>query len=121
MFVCHKCGAEWVSEQKRPHFKAYCEGCSAYLHCCKNCKYHDLSAPNQCYIPNTETVADRSKMNYCDEFEFREGGGPSAGGDKASAARAQLDTLLGGDGGASSTPQAADEARDAFDGLFGGD
>jgi hypothetical protein len=67
---CHKCGSEWISEKKQPAVKEYCAVCTAYLHCCLNCRFHDPHAHNQCYIPNTEWVSDRAGGNFCDEFEF---------------------------------------------------
>ena len=123
MRVCHKCGTEWVTEKTRPHFKEYCETCSAYLHCCKNCKFYDTSAPNQCYIPNTETVADRNKMNYCDEFEFRDGARGESDDARHDAAMKEAKALWGDEDTHDGPviPRKADEAKDAFDGLFGKD
>lgn len=67
---CHKCGAPWESDKRQPGFKEVCVKCGAYLHCCRNCRFHKVTAPNQCQIPNTEPVADRSGLNFCEEFEF---------------------------------------------------
>ncbi len=75
MRYCHHCSAAWESEKKIPGVKECCEQCCAYLHCCKNCRFHDPYAPNQCRIPNTESVADRSGANFCDSFEFSEKNG----------------------------------------------
>ncbi len=97
-FLCHKCGASWESDKRQPGFKEICSECSAYLHCCRNCRFHTPSAHNQCYIPNTEYVADREKLNFCEEFEFREGAPQS----DVNASRKQ-------------------QARDALDAVFGDD
>ncbi len=67
---CHKCGMPWPGGKSQPGFKEICDGCGAYLHCCKNCRHHLPSAHNQCYIPNTEWVGDRIGLNFCEEFEF---------------------------------------------------
>jgi hypothetical protein len=68
---CHKCRTDWESGDKRqPGFKETCIQCNAYLHCCKNCKFHKPSMHNQCYIPGTEWVGDRCGANFCEEFEF---------------------------------------------------
>jgi len=67
---CHKCDAEWAGEKRVPGFKEYCENCSAYLHCCLNCRFHDPAYHNQCQIPNTDWVGNKSGLNFCDEFEF---------------------------------------------------
>lgn len=49
-------------------FKETCENCDGYLHCCLNCKFYKVGQPNNCMIPNTEVVKDRSHFNYCEEF-----------------------------------------------------
>lgn len=67
---CHRCGAPWVSDKTQPGVKEYCDTCSSYYHCCLNCRFHDTSRPNECYIPGTEGIADRAGANFCDEFEF---------------------------------------------------
>jgi len=95
MHVCHKCGREWTGHRRQVGVKEVCEGCGAYLHCCKNCRHHDRSRPNQCRVPNTDTVVDRAGLNFCDEFQFREG------------------AAAGGDSGTET------QARDAFGALFG--
>ncbi|MBI2431860.1 MAG: hypothetical protein HYV26_03205 [Candidatus Hydrogenedentes bacterium] len=72
MKYCHRCGAPWETGKKIPAVKEFCGKCSAYLHCCLNCRFHDTSRPNQCRIPNTDQVADRAGANFCDEFEFED-------------------------------------------------
>ncbi len=109
-FFCHKCGAPWESDLRQPGFKDICAGCGAYLHCCKNCRFHRPSAHNQCYIPNTEYVRDRERLNYCEEFEFRSGP-PAPDGDekKKHQARKKLDALFGDNDDDSSAPTSFDD------------
>lgn len=95
MYQCHKCGAAWESAKRQPGFKEYCDQCNAYLHCCKNCRFYLRSAPNQCYIPNTETIADKGAANFCEEFAFKEAGAEGPGSREQDAARAKLEELLG--------------------------
>ncbi len=92
---CHKCGTPWLSEKRRPGVKDYCENCSAYLHCCRNCRFHVPSAHNQCHIPNTDWVGGREGANFCDEFEFRDSEAPSAADRERDNARAALDAIFG--------------------------
>jgi hypothetical protein len=73
IYCCHKCNTPWESENRQPGFKEVCLKCGAYLHCCKNCRFHLPTAHNQCYIPNTEYVVNRTGLNFCEEFAFREG------------------------------------------------
>lgn len=71
MFVCFHCQAPWESTLRQPAVKETCGQCGAYLHCCKNCRFHRKGYPNACYIPDTEKIADKQRANFCDEFEFR--------------------------------------------------
>jgi len=70
MYHCFKCKAAWESSLRQPAVKETCDGCGAYLHCCKNCTHHRRGYPNECYIPDTEKIANKSLANFCDEFEF---------------------------------------------------
>jgi len=63
---CWSCGAGLDLE--KVSFRALCEACGAYLHCCRNCKHHQLGRTNECKIPGTELISDRSKGNLCDDF-----------------------------------------------------
>lgn len=96
MKSCHKCGAPWESPKRQPAVKEYCQSCSAYLHCCLNCRFHDPSAHNQCFIPNTDWVGDRSGANFCDQFEFAEREKATGEEELHRKARAKLDQILGG-------------------------
>lgn len=41
----------------------------AYLHCCRNCRFYDPNAHNQCREPQAEWVKDKEMANFCDFFE----------------------------------------------------
>jgi hypothetical protein len=97
---CHKCGTPWISETKTPGVKECCETCSAYLHCCLNCRYYEPTAHNQCYIPTTDWVADKEGANFCDEFVFRDTEEVEDTTAEQDAARSALDGLFGGQNGA---------------------
>jgi len=71
MFHCFNCQTPWKSTLRQPAVKETCGHCGAYLHCCKNCRFHQKGYPNECYIPDTEKIADKRRANFCDEFEFR--------------------------------------------------
>jgi hypothetical protein len=110
---CHRCGNEWVSDKRQPGPKEFCSGCSAYLHCCLNCRFHDKHAHNQCQIPNTEWVSDRAGCNFCDEFEFAGTNAQTADAGKKDEARDAFSDLFGDAG---SEPQ---KGPDDFKRLFG--
>ncbi|MBW7865680.1 MAG: hypothetical protein GX580_17165 [Candidatus Hydrogenedens sp.] len=94
---CHRCGTPWKGARPVPGFKETCPQCDAWLHCCLNCRFHTLSAHNQCAVPNTDWVGDRKGLNFCDDFEFVLRTPKDAGGgeDKAAGVRRSLDALLG--------------------------
>ncbi len=49
-------------------FRAVCDKCLASLHCCSNCQFHKPHYSNQCMVPGTEPVLDRTANNFCEEF-----------------------------------------------------
>ncbi|GMU91923.1 MAG: hypothetical protein AMXMBFR4_09810 [Candidatus Hydrogenedentota bacterium] len=114
MRTCHRCGAEWVADVKTPGVKEYCEQCSAYLHCCLNCRHYNPAYHNQCAIPTTDWVADKEGANFCDEFEFKVVGAPEPHADRAASARDAFGSLFG-----ESTLPKPEEGADAFKRLFG--
>ena len=40
-----------------------------YLHCCRNCRFHDAAAHNQCREPQADWVKEKEMANFCDYFE----------------------------------------------------
>ncbi len=104
---CWNCGIELDIECKIP-FRATCDKCSFYLHCCKNCQNYKPGLPNDCAIPGTEYIADRAANNFCEDFEPL-GEGPTAKVDPKDAER-----RLFGD----TTPSKNDIPKKRFDSLF---
>ena len=51
-------------------FRAVCDTCHSSLHCCRNCVYYKSGHPNDCMVPNTEYIADRTTNNFCEEFKL---------------------------------------------------
>lgn len=51
-------------------FRAECDVCNAALHCCRNCVYYKPGLPNDCAVPGTDFIADRTKMNFCEDFRI---------------------------------------------------
>lgn len=73
-YVCWKCGT--TLPEAKIAFRAICDKCQSYLHCCKNCKNYKPGLPNDCHIPGTEYVADRESFNYCEDFVLKGDGPP---------------------------------------------
>lgn len=106
---CWNCGVE-ISDpfSGKITFRATCEACGASLHCCRNCMYYMPRRPNDCMVPNTEFISDRSAANFCEEFKLS-GKGPTASVDPKAAAK----RLFGDD----STPASKDPKK-RFNSLF---
>ncbi|MFQ6078516.1 MAG: hypothetical protein ACE5NJ_05195 [Thermodesulfobacteriota bacterium] len=68
---CYKCGTE-IRLSGRPSRQDTCPKCAAYVHCCRNCRFYDPNAHNQCREPQAEWVRDREKANFCEYFEAGE-------------------------------------------------
>lgn len=67
---CWHCGADLPDPPGgKLSFRATCDKCHFWLHCCKNCKNYKPGQPNDCLVPGTEYIADREANNFCDEFE----------------------------------------------------
>lgn len=68
---CWNCQKELEDPFHKLSFKATCDFCQAWLHCCQNCRFYQVGQPNDCLIPGTEQIADRQTANYCEEFSLR--------------------------------------------------
>ena len=73
---CFKCGAGipllGIVGRRDECFK-----CHSDLHVCKNCKFYDPSAYNECREPQADVVLEKERANFCDFFQ------PRAPGDKS--------------------------------------
>ncbi|MFH1873646.1 MAG: hypothetical protein ABH859_00460 [Pseudomonadota bacterium] len=47
-----------------------CPNCQQDLHCCKQCRFYDPAAYNECHETQAERVLDKEKANFCDYFQF---------------------------------------------------
>jgi len=93
---CYNCGQEWQGEPK-PGFRALCTRCEAYIRCCWNCRFHDRTASSGCQLSNTETVREKDRPNFCEEFQFVERPAewsPEAEKKKAESAREKFGRLF---------------------------
>ncbi len=83
--VCYQCGAT-VQGDGKPTRDATCAKCNSYLHCCRNCRFHEPTAYNECREPQAERVKDKQGANFCQFFE------PSSGSD-ANVSNRKQDSL----------------------------
>ena len=106
---CWKCGETLENPPGgKLAFRAVCDKCTSWLHCCKNCKNYYPGLPNDCKVPGTEHIADREACNFCEEFELL-GGGPVKTADSNDVSR-----RLFGD----SDPKTKESSKDNFGNLF---
>ncbi|RMF21806.1 MAG: hypothetical protein D6760_08675 [Deltaproteobacteria bacterium] len=87
--VCYACGLEHTYDTTLSR-RATCDRCSAELHCCRNCRFYEPGAYNDCREPSAERVVDKEASNFCDLFE--PAAGPSTG--SASSAKDDLERLF---------------------------
>lgn len=52
-----------------------CEHCRADVHVCKNCRFYDAKAYNECREPSAEVVREKDRANYCEYFQAGSGAG----------------------------------------------
>jgi hypothetical protein len=45
-----------------------CPHCGRDLKCCKQCKFYDVHAYNECREVSAERVVDKERSNFCDYF-----------------------------------------------------
>lgn len=50
-----------------------CSQCMADLHVCKNCRFYDPQAYNECKETSADVVVEKERSNFCDFFEAGDG------------------------------------------------
>ena len=118
-FACYSCQEELIFDVKIGR-RDMCPGCSAYLHSCYNCEYHDKNAHNQCRENQGEFIRDRTEGNFCLHFQFRTI--DDDGVSESDQAKAKLEALFGGSSKKSTptvgSPSTEDAARARLEDLF---
>ena len=71
-----------------------CDHCAANMHCCKNCRFHDVDLHNQCRIPQADFIRDREAANFCHHFDIREMDEAPPEDDKLTSAKAKLEDMF---------------------------
>ena len=107
--ICWKCRKE-ISIEK-PVRGDECPFCHADLHVCKACEFYESGAHNNCRESSADMVSDKERANFCDYFRAKN----NSTGKSGNAAR----VIFGLDPDISSGKSKTDEARNAFNALFG--
>ena len=92
--ICWKCKKEIKVDSV--YRTSECPLCHADLHVCRGCAHYEEGSHYDCKEPSVDLVTDKTKANFCDEFQVNK---------KLSAS--------------SSASDASNKARDAFNALFG--
>ncbi len=71
MGVCHSCRKE-ISVPRIIGRRDMCPVCGDDLRCCRNCRFYDERAYNQCRESQAERVLEKERSNFCDYFVFNE-------------------------------------------------
>jgi hypothetical protein len=67
MAVCFSCAAQ-LDRENTTGRGAECTECGADVKVCKNCRFYDTGAYNDCAEPNAERVVEKERANFCDYF-----------------------------------------------------
>jgi len=87
MFICQACGFEFEAGQVGR--REECPACGADLHACRQCRFYEPGAHNDCREPQAELVTEKETANFCDYFE------PASGRptDSAKASKAEAEKM----------------------------
>jgi len=89
---CFNCGT-LLEFAGTPGRRDDCTKCHADVHCCRNCKFYDKAAYNECREPSADRVQVKDRANFCDFFQPADPSGPSAA-DRAKDLRAAAEALF---------------------------
>ena len=64
---CAFCGQE-IELEGKVRRDDECPHCSRDLHCCKQCKFYNIHAYNDCREVAAERIVDKERNNFCDYF-----------------------------------------------------
>ena len=109
---CWKCSKDIDVPIGALPFKSICDNCHTWQHACINCQFYQIGKPNDCLIPNTESISDREKYNFCDEFSLKK----LSTFEKNQSSKSDVAKRLFGDDDDKEIPPSS--AEDRFNALF---
>ncbi len=74
--------------------KDTCPHCDRDLRCCKQCKFYDPNAYNECREVSAQRIRDKERANHCDYFILRGSKGEGRGLDRVKEAKKALEALF---------------------------
>jgi hypothetical protein len=90
---CAACAAD-LGRPERVGRRDTCVRCGADLHACRNCRFYDPRAANECREPGVERVLDKTRSNFCEYFTAPPDGGAAVEGTRGATARDRLERLF---------------------------
>lgn len=118
MLTCWKCGTPLDDVPLPLSRLAECPKCRAYLHACRLCAFHDPGLTGKCREERAEAVRDQETANFCDWFKPRPNAHRPGVGEKAQAAKSQLNGLFGAAKVSDDSAPSDAAARAELDRLF---
>lgn len=127
--ICPECSTPASFDGHLP-FREECERCSADLHVCVTCRFHDRFAADECRETSADPVARKDRRNLCEYWKpLEQSAGEETPEDAAKAKLAALfgeapakqkPAALGDDDDKSSGDSEVDAAKAKLEALFGG-
>lgn len=71
-----------------------CPNCDRDLRCCRQCKFYDQSAYNECREVSAERIVDKERANFCDFFVPKGSKEISGSHNRAREAKEALEALF---------------------------
>jgi len=90
---CYFCKEE-ISVEDKVGRRDTCPHCHRDLRCCKQCKFYDQSAYNECKEVAAERIVDKERANFCDFFLLRGSKGNGGGYNRTVEAKKALENLF---------------------------
>jgi len=87
---CHK----KVSVEGKITRRDTCPHCNRDLRCCKQCKFYDPGAYNECREVSAERIIDKERANLCDYYLPRGTKGGGGGMNRTLEAKKALEALF---------------------------
>ena len=90
---CVFCGEE-LHVKKKVRRQDTCPHCSRDLRCCKQCKFYDPGAYNECKEVSAERILEKERANFCDYFSLKGSKEGSGSFNRAKEAKIALEALF---------------------------
>ena len=91
LVVCRGCRAD-LGTRERIGRRDTCPQCGVDLHSCRQCRFNDSRAYNECNEPQAERVLDKERGNFCEYFACVDVAAVAGSGGGAAAGRASPTT-----------------------------